>query len=121
MQVVWSRQSRDHQPQTRWACILRKSKASLLALALAILAFGLTLSPAEAAWYDTNWRFRKQITIDFNQVDANLTNFPVLINLATDAELAANAQADGDGSVANAQLNINPDAVWALLFSVKIP
>jgi Domain of unknown function (DUF2341)/Concanavalin A-like lectin/glucanases superfamily len=65
-------------------------------LALAILAFGLTLSPAEAAWYDTNWRFRKQITIDFNQVDANLTNFPVLINLATDAELSAAAQADGD-------------------------
>ena len=27
----------------------------------------------------------------------------------------------GDGNVANAQLNINPDAVWALLFSVKIP
>ena len=88
---------------------------------------------------------RKQITIDFNQVDANLSNFPVLINLATDAELAANAQADGDdilftlfdettkisheieffdagnGTVANAQLDINADAVWALLFSVKLP
>jgi hypothetical protein len=61
-----------------------------------ILASGLTLSSAEAAWYDTNWRYRKQITIDFNQVDANLSNFPVLINLATDAELAANAQIDGD-------------------------
>jgi len=52
--------------------------------------------PAEAAWYDTDWRFRKQISIDFNQVDANLTNFPVLINLATEAELAASAQIDGD-------------------------
>lgn len=68
----------------------------MFGLTLGILAFGLTLTPAEAAWYDTNWRFRKQINIDFNQVDANLTNFPVLINLATDAELAANAQADGD-------------------------
>ena len=27
----------------------------------------------------------------------------------------------GDGNVTNAQLNINPDAVWALLFSVKLP
>jgi hypothetical protein len=27
----------------------------------------------------------------------------------------------GDGNVANAQLNINADAVWALLFSVKLP
>ena len=27
----------------------------------------------------------------------------------------------GDGTVANAQLDINADAVWALLFSVKLP
>ncbi len=27
----------------------------------------------------------------------------------------------GDGNVANAQLNINADAVWAILFSVKMP
>ena len=65
--------------------------SSILALALLLLP-----SFAGAAWYDTDWRFRKQITIDFNQVDANLTNFPVVINLPTDAELAASAQADGD-------------------------
>jgi hypothetical protein len=27
----------------------------------------------------------------------------------------------GAGNVANAQLNINADAVWAILFSVKMP
>jgi hypothetical protein len=27
----------------------------------------------------------------------------------------------GDGSTANAQLNINADAVWAISFSVKMP
>jgi hypothetical protein len=27
----------------------------------------------------------------------------------------------GDGNVANAQLNINSDSVWAILFSVKMP
>ena len=63
---------------------------------LAMVGLGFGISPADAAWYDTDWRFRKQITIDFNQVDANLTGFPVLINLATDAELAASAQIDGD-------------------------
>jgi hypothetical protein len=64
---------------------------SILLFALALLS-----CPAGAAWYDTDWRFRKRISIDFNQVDANLTSFPVVINLATDAELAASAQIDGD-------------------------
>ena len=63
---------------------------------LAFVGLSFTTSPAAADWYDTDWRLRKQITIDFNQVDANLTGFPVLINLATDAELAASAQIDGD-------------------------
>ncbi len=27
----------------------------------------------------------------------------------------------GNGNVANAQLNINADAVWAMLFSAKMP
>ncbi len=63
---------------------------------LAFVGLGLATSTADADWYDTDWRLRKQITIDFNQVDANLTGFPVLINLATDAELAASAQIDGD-------------------------
>ena len=69
-----------------------------LRVALANLVCILTLVTisAEAAWYDTNWPYRKQVAIDFNQVDGNLTGFPVLINLSTDAELAANAQADGD-------------------------
>ncbi len=64
--------------------------------ALAFVGLGFATYPAAANWYDTDWRLRKQITIDFNQVDANLTGFPVLINLTTDAELAASAQIDGD-------------------------
>jgi Concanavalin A-like lectin/glucanases superfamily/Domain of unknown function (DUF2341) len=63
---------------------------------LAFVGLGFATSPADAAWYDTDWRLRKQITIDFNQVDGNLTGFPVLINLATDGELSASAQIDGD-------------------------
>ena len=44
------------------------------------------------AWYDTNWTFRKKLTIDSAQVPANQTNFPVLVSLATDTDLAADAQ-----------------------------
>ncbi len=48
------------------------------------------------AWYNASWGYRKSITIDYTKVGANETNFPVLVNLASDANLAANAQADGD-------------------------
>ncbi|MFB3106100.1 MAG: DUF2341 domain-containing protein, partial [Pseudomonadales bacterium] len=70
--------------------------AALRRLGWALLALSI-LAPtiAEAAWYDNNWPYRTKITIDFTKVTANLTNFPVLINLATDAELMANARADG--------------------------
>ncbi|MFC1582069.1 DUF2341 domain-containing protein [Planctomycetota bacterium] len=43
------------------------------------------------------WEFRKKITIQFGQVDADLTNFPVLVSLDNDADLLANvAQANGE-------------------------
>ena len=48
------------------------------------------------AWYDTNWSYRKQISIDYMKVVADLADFPVLISLPSDADLAADAQSDGD-------------------------
>jgi hypothetical protein len=44
----------------------------------------------------TDWSFKKKITIDHTKVDADLTDFPVLIHVDSDADLAAGAQADGD-------------------------
>jgi len=49
-----------------------------------------------AGWYDTNWTYRKKITIDHTKVNGTQSNFPVLINLTSDMELAAKAQDDGD-------------------------
>jgi hypothetical protein len=46
-------------------------------------------------WY-CPWNYRKKITIDRTRVAATQTNFPVLINLATDADLASSAQANGN-------------------------
>ncbi len=62
-----------------------------------LVLFTLVFTPlvVQAAWYDNNWQYRKKITIDFTKVTGNLTNFPVLIDLATDAQLIANARADG--------------------------
>jgi len=47
-------------------------------------------------WYDSDWTCRKKIVIDSAKVDDDLTNFPALVHLASDAGLAADAQADGD-------------------------
>ena len=40
------------------------------------------------AWYDNAWTYRKELTVDHNQVDADLTNFPLLVSLESDADLA---------------------------------
>lgn len=51
---------------------------------------------SEYAWWNTDWDYYKPIYIDSDYVDCDLTNFPILIYLASDAELAANAQSDFD-------------------------
>ncbi len=48
------------------------------------------------AWYNASWGYRKKITVDKTKVGADETNYPVLVNLASDAQLSASAQADGD-------------------------
>ncbi|MDJ0851268.1 MAG: DUF2341 domain-containing protein, partial [Myxococcota bacterium] len=53
-------------------------------------------APTVHAWYDTSWDYRKAVTIDASLADADLTDFPVLVSLSADADLAALAQADGD-------------------------
>ena len=50
-------------------------------------------------WWDTDWSYRKEITIDHTKVAASLVNFPVLISFASDADLASKAQDDGDDIV----------------------
>jgi len=48
-----------------------------------------------ADWFDSDWEFRKQITIDSAKVPSDQTDFPVLISLV-DTDISAKAQADGD-------------------------
>jgi hypothetical protein len=47
------------------------------------------------AWYDPNWQYRKQITIDCTKVSSDLVDFPVLIDQTSDADLASHARNDG--------------------------
>jgi hypothetical protein len=55
------------------------------------------IARADPAWYsDPAWEYRKLITIDHTAVEADLTDFPVLISFASDSDLAAHAQGNGD-------------------------
>jgi hypothetical protein len=53
----------------------------------------LTLN-VEAPWYDSNWGYRIMITLDGSKVTGNLTNFPYLVYIASNASLSANARSD---------------------------
>ena len=55
-----------------------------------------TPTPFPANWYNSNWLYRQVITIDHTKVSGNSTNFPVLIKLPSNADLAAHAQANGN-------------------------
>ncbi len=48
-----------------------------------------------STWWNSNWEYRKLITVNSSQVDADLSNFPILVNI-TDSDLASKAQDDGD-------------------------
>jgi len=49
-------------------------------------------------WWNVDWKYRKEITIDHTKVSADLSNFPVLIDI-TDSDLASKAQANGNDIV----------------------
>ena len=50
----------------------------------------------EEGWYTGSWLFRKKITILATQVDANVTNFPVYVNLADlGSDFFANVESSG--------------------------
>jgi len=50
-------------------------------------------------WWDTQWPYRKLITIDHTLVNADLSNFPVLISEPTDPDLATATQPNGQDIV----------------------
>jgi predicted ribosomally synthesized peptide with SipW-like signal peptide len=47
-------------------------------------------------WYNAGWGFRKRITIDHTKVNADSTDFPFLLSLTSDADLASTAQSNGN-------------------------
>jgi hypothetical protein len=58
-------------------------------------SYSFTTEKAPDSWWNSAWDYREAITVDASQVDAPLTNFPLLVDV-TDANLALEAQPDGD-------------------------
>jgi len=50
-------------------------------------------------WWNTNWLYRKEITINHIKIDGNQNNFPVLISLSADGDLASRALDNGSDIV----------------------
>ncbi|MCK5260779.1 MAG: DUF2341 domain-containing protein [Thermoplasmatales archaeon] len=48
-----------------------------------------------STWWNSNWGYRKLITVNSSQVNSDLVNFPILVS-NTDGDLANKAQNDGD-------------------------
>ena len=81
-----------------------KSRALPVTLAIAALVVAgfayFTLqskTEAEGVWFDTEWQYRKQITIDNLEVSGAHTNFPMLFSV-TDPDLADTANGGGVAS-----------------------
>ena len=53
----------------------------------------------EDPWWNMDWDYRKNITIDHTKVSETLTNFPVLVNLSGDSDLLTDAQESGNDIV----------------------
>jgi MSHA biogenesis protein MshQ len=83
-------------------------KRKTIILAVMLLFIGAVLVPSigsknetsmeDVDWWNNDWLFRKQITIDHTKVDGDLTNFPVLV-WNTSSDFATHAQPDGDDFV----------------------
>jgi len=67
----------------------------VLILVLVFSIIGPGVAQADPGWYNSDWDYRKKITINSANVSANLSDFPVLINLATDSDLASDALSNG--------------------------
>lgn len=61
-----------------------------------LCVYFLGVPQARAAWYDPSWSYRVKITVDNTQVSADLTDFPVYVDLADlPAGFHTNVKTDG--------------------------
>jgi len=89
----------------------------------------ITVNP-NPPWYNCAWSYRKNITIDKSRVSGTLSDFPVLIKLASDNDLRNGAHGDGydilftasDGTTKlSHEIETYKTSAGALVAWVKVP
>ncbi|MEF3691687.1 MAG: DUF2341 domain-containing protein [Candidatus Moraniibacteriota bacterium] len=68
---------------------------ALILLIIAPLSFYFWKKQAGASWWNSDWNYRRAITINAAQIPGDLNNFPMLVSF-TDTNLTNKAQTDGD-------------------------
>ncbi|MDD1662386.1 MAG: DUF2341 domain-containing protein, partial [Methanomicrobiales archaeon] len=66
-----------------------------LLVILAIVGISIPAMACDTAWRDPAWSHRKEVTIDRSKVVADQKDFPVLINIGYDPDLATGAHYNG--------------------------
>jgi hypothetical protein len=66
-----------------------------LLVILAILGIGMPAMACDDPWRDPAWGYRKEVTIDRTKVVADQKEFPLLINIGFDPDLATQARLNG--------------------------
>jgi hypothetical protein len=77
------------------------------------------------SWWNINWMYRKQITINYTQVAGNLVNFPVLVITTMDASKIQNdgddiVFTDNDGIKLNHEIELYDSSTGKLIAWVNI-
>ncbi len=71
----------------------------ILGIAMPAMACDTSGTTQNPQWYDNGWGHRKAITIDKTKVVSEQKDFPVMISLGSDNDLAAQAQGSGNDLV----------------------
>jgi hypothetical protein len=72
------------------------AKTSVVAPAPTPTYYPSSYSILSGNWYNLSWGYRKRIVVNHAQVQADLSAFAVLINLASDSNLASHTQSNGN-------------------------
>jgi hypothetical protein len=81
----------------------RKGHSFILSISIFILVFSVVIPmfnhtvSASQNWYNSDWSYRKLITINSSKVAAQLSNFPVLVYRSSDTSLADDTKCQNDG------------------------
>ena len=77
--------------------IIKRRLKPYLLLALALFVAGVMIAEEAfaAAWFNDDWTYRKMITVVGPVINGPHADFPMLVNIASDSDLAAKAQPNG--------------------------